>query len=410
MTLSDDPLLRQPLSSAKPRPLWRPMDSLRTSMVKQVFSREHFTHKKGLLFTPSVHTDEGSLETPEPAASADGSPASDPAAQTSPNALDTPAENVAEAPNLEMLRVQAFTQGMAHGLAQGQQHAMLSQAANEQQLLLAQAAADTQALLQAIDHKVNSLIEDPALLQEPLKRLALHLAEQLVLAELSLSPQAVEQLIERCMDTLDATEPSAMVVELNPQDLALLQNQQRAAGQPKPAWRLQADHVLLPSSVRVRADDAVVSDLIENRLESLAHSLLSDPQAWQAQTAFAPAKLASRLASQRGSAHTVEDAQAKHRAMPAGAAAPAPAPVSAPLHEARLAAEQAEVEEHPSAAEADTAHADTDAEFGDVDAHEKHTYEAHDVMQAAPAPPEAVTKNFTEALSDISLELDKLDD
>jgi flagellar biosynthesis/type III secretory pathway protein FliH len=380
------------------------MDSLRTSMVKQVFSREQFTHKKGLLFTPSVHTDEGSLETPQPPASDDGSPATVPAAQASPNALDTPAESVAEAPNLEMLRVQAFTQGMAHGLAQAQQHAMLSQTANEQQLLAAQAAAHTQALLQAIDHKVNSLIEDPALLQEPLKRLALHLAEQLVLAELSLSPQAVEQLIERCMDTLDATEPSAMVVELNPQDLALLQNQQRAAGQPKPAWRLQADHVLLPGSVRVRADDAVVSDLIENRLESLAHSLLSDPQAWQAQTAFAPSKLANRLATQRGSAHTVEDAQAKPRAMPAGAAA------SAPLQEARPAEEQAAIEEHSSAAEAETAHADTDAEFGDVDAHEKHTYEAHDVMQAAPAPPEAVTKNFAEALSDISLELGKLDD
>lgn len=402
--MSDDHLLRQPLGSGKPRPLWRPTDSLRTSMVKQVFSKDHFTHKKGLLFTPNVHTDEGSLETPEPPASDDGSPAKDPAAHAGLDARDTPPESVAEAPNLEMLRVQAFTQGMAHGLAQAQQHAMLSQAANEQQLLAAQVAAQTQTLLQEIDHKVNSLIEDPALLQEPLKRLALHLAEQLVLAELSLSPQAVEQLIERCMDTLDAAEPSAMVVELNPQDLALLQNQQRAAGQPKPAWRLQADHVLLPGSVRVRAEDAVVNDLIENRLESLAHSLLSDPQTWQAQTAFAPAKLASRLASQRGSAHTVEDAQAKPRAMPVGAAAPAP------LHEARLAAEQAEVEEHASTAEVETAHADTDAEFGDVDAHEKHTYEAHDVMQAAPAPPEAVTKNFAEALSDISLELDKLDD
>jgi len=28
-------------------------------MVKQVFSREHFTHKKGLMFAPLVHTDTG---------------------------------------------------------------------------------------------------------------------------------------------------------------------------------------------------------------------------------------------------------------------------------------------------------------------------------------------------------------
>mgnify|MGYP000520529274 CR=1 FL=1 len=86
---------------------------------------------------------------------------------------------------------------------------------------------------------------------------------------------------------------------------------QRAEGQPKPAWRMQADHLLLPGSVRVRADDAMVSDLIENRLESLAHSLLKDPKTWQANSAFAPSKLASRLAAQRGSADTVEDAQAK---------------------------------------------------------------------------------------------------
>jgi len=54
----------------------------------------------------------------------------------------------------------------------------------------------------------------------------------------------------------------------------------------------------------VRADDAVVSDLIEHRLESLAQALLQDTHAWQAQTAFQP----ERLAARRGKAETVEDA------------------------------------------------------------------------------------------------------
>ena len=65
-----------------------------------------------------------------------------------------------------------------------------------------------------------------------------------------------------------------------------------------------ADAHLLPGSVRVRADDAVVSDLIEHRLETLAHALLENPKPWQAQTAFQP----ERLAARRGKAETVEDA------------------------------------------------------------------------------------------------------
>jgi hypothetical protein len=56
--------------------------------------------------------------------------------------------------------------------------------------------------------------------------------------------------------------------------------------------------------VRVRADDAVVSDLVEHRLESLAQSLLTEPKRWQAQTAFHP----ERLNSRRGQAGAVEDA------------------------------------------------------------------------------------------------------
>ena len=389
--MSDLPHPRQPLSTAKAKPLWRPMDSLRTAMVKQVFSREHFTHKKGLLFTPSVHTDEGvGFQTDKTASSMkDPDRAEEDAGHAaSASAHDAQSEAPSENQSIEDIRAQAFAEGLAQGLEEGQARAQQAQAEIEQAQLAAQSTSQTQALLQEIDQKVDALIEDPAQLQEPLKRLALHLAEQLVLSDLSLSPQAVEHLIERCIETLDAPDASALVVELNAQDLTLLQNQQRAEGQPKPGWRLQVDHSLLPGSVRVRADDAVVSDLIENRLESLAHSLLQDPQAWQANSAFAPSKLASRLASQRGSAHTVEDAQAKPRAMNADVAP-----------EPRVADHEA-VAEHEHAVE--------DAELGAEDATEKHTYEAHEVMASAVPPPEATTQNFADALSDISLELDKL--
>lgn len=398
--MSDDHISRQPLGGVKARPLWRPLDSMRASMVKQVFSREHFTHKKGLLFTPTVHTDEVIKEIEEPAAMPALADATDEPTQLSSHAQDHTTDTASETLSMEEVRAQAFAEGLAQGLEQGQQQAQQDQAAQEQEQLAAQSTAHTQALLQEIDHKVDALVEDPALLQEPLKRLALHLAEQLVLAELSLSPQAIANVIERCIDTLDAAEASALVVELNPQDLALLQNLQRAEGQPKPAWRMQADHLLLPGSVRVRADDAVVSDLIENRLESLAHSLLKDPKAWQTNSAFAPSKLASRLAAQRGSADTVEDAQAKSPLMSASSAFEGNTETSPMPEKAAWGA----------APEAQEAHDDDDDHEDTHDAGEKHTYEAHEVMKAAPAPPETMTQQFNEALNDITLELDKLDD
>lgn len=404
--MSDPHRAGQTMTSLKPRPLWRPLDSLRTSMVKQVFSREHFTHKKGLLFMPTVHTDEGTPDGHARSEREAAALAADEAAHADPHTHDangTQANTMDEAPNLEEVRAQAFAEGLAQGMAQGQAQASMAQALNEQEALAAQAHAQTQALLQAIDEKVTSLVEDPAQLQEPLKRLALHVAEQLVLAELSLSPQAVEHLIERCMETLDASDPSAIVVELNPQDLALLTHQQRADGQPKPAWRLQADALLLPGSVRLRADDAVVSDLIENRLESLANSLLKDPQTWQEQSAFGPSKLASRLTAQRGNAQTVEDAQAKPRAMNAEVAQ---------ASKAQLRPEFAN--ETPSTPALSAGHdlAD-DVQTEPLDAEdfaEKHTYEAHEVVAATPSPPPAMMKQFDDVLTDITLELDKLDD
>jgi flagellar biosynthesis/type III secretory pathway protein FliH len=315
---------------------------------------------------------------------------------SSQQALETNAS--AEALNLEEVRAQAFAEGLAQGLEQGQALAQQAQEADAQAQLAAQTAEQLQELLHAIDAKINALIEEPAQLQEPLKRLALHLAEQLVLSELTLSPQAVEHVMARCIETLDAADAATLVVELNPQDLVLLQSQPREEGQPQPSWRLQADALLLPGSVRVRADDAVVSDLIENRLESLAHSLLQDPQAWQANSAFAPTKLASRLASQRGSARTVEDAQAKLPAVrsPNVPAASETAPSNEGLSSSALVSEAPDFEEAEASDLEDTA--------------EKHTYEAHEVMASASPAPAALTQNFAEKLNDISLELDKSDD
>lgn len=208
-----------------------------------------------------------------------------------------------DAETLEQIKNEAYERGVLDG-QKLQQEAVVQAAEQAQADSLAALADKANQLLVNIEQGVLALQENPAAWNEPLKRLALHLAEQLTLTELSISANAIQTIIDRCIETLDVQSAASVVVELNPNDMALLQNHKAAPGEKTHQWRLVADAHLLPGSVRVRADDAVVSDLIEHRLETLAHALLENPKPWQSQTAFQP----ERLAARRGKAETVEDA------------------------------------------------------------------------------------------------------
>ena len=208
-----------------------------------------------------------------------------------------------DAEALERIKEEAFQRGVTEGRQRAQAEALAQEEKDASESLLAMADKANQ-LLVNIEQSVLALKETPKVWHEPLKRLALHLAEQLTLAELSISSNSIQTLIGRCIETLDVQVSSSIVVELNPADMALLQNHKAVPGEQAPQWRLVSDPHLLPGSVRVRADDAVVSDLIEHRLETLAQALLQNTKPWQAQTAFQP----ERLAARRGQAETVEDA------------------------------------------------------------------------------------------------------
>jgi flagellar biosynthesis/type III secretory pathway protein FliH len=208
-----------------------------------------------------------------------------------------------DAEALEKIKIEAYERGVADG-KKLQQETLIEEAEQTEAESLTALADKANQLLISIDQGVVALQENPASWNEPLKRLALHLAEQLTLTELSISASGIQNMIDRCIETLDVQSGSSVVVELNPTDMALLQAHKAAPGEKTHQWRLVADTHLLPGSVRVRADDAVVSDLIEHRLETLAQALLQDTKPWQAQTAFQP----ERLAARRGKAETVEDA------------------------------------------------------------------------------------------------------
>jgi hypothetical protein len=72
------------------------------------------------------------------------------------------------------------------------------------------------------------------------------------------------------LNELDHPIKGAVVVELNPQDKKLLETLTTASLQ---GVHLEAVPQLASGSVRVIANDMVVEDLIENRLEALARSL-----------------------------------------------------------------------------------------------------------------------------------------
>jgi flagellar biosynthesis/type III secretory pathway protein FliH len=210
------------------------------------------------------------LTLPEPVPSAkltdeEAAPSEEPISDTPqpPQAEDTLVSESA----LTALRVAAYQQGLAEGQAQ-----MREQLSAE---LDAERAKERE-LIRHLGIELRSISQDPQRFFEPLKRLSLHVAEQLVRAELQLSGQAVNGLIQGCIQQLDhPTEP--VQVSLNPQDLQRVKALGQAATEH---LQLESDAQLRPGSVRVRVQDSVVQDLIEHRLEPLARRLLAQPEAW----------------------------------------------------------------------------------------------------------------------------------
>ena len=235
----------------------------------------------------------------------------------------------------------------------------------------------SESIMVELDAAVRSVIDTPDKLYEPIKRLALHLAEQLVLAELTVSSQAIERLVRRCVDELAPQRLAPITVELNAADLAVLQampvtspaannlsggntsengnTSTKPEGAPaKPVapqwpWHLQASDDLLPGSVRASASDAVVSDLIEHRLEVLARGLLLDSTRGMAQSAFQPSRMAARTSGER----EVVDAQPRMSPAPAPTRSfAAPMPQDLQDIDIRAADDQAD-ELAPSAADSE---------------------------------------------------------
>ena len=160
-----------------------------------------------------------------------------------------------------------FEKGQAAGQASGEQRGREAAEATFKDAVRALSAAAS---------AVKTLNDDPRQYFDPLKKLALHLAEELVRGELTQSPAAIERLIQLSLEELEA--PTKRInVQLHPADLAQIQTHNVAL---ENGLVLQADSAMTRGSVQVSSNDAVVQDLIQKRLRTLANKVLLKPDDW----------------------------------------------------------------------------------------------------------------------------------
>lgn len=204
------------------------------------------------------------------------------------------------AKGLEQGKAEGLSEGLQQGLEQGKEQGLAEGEQTARAAVVEEMAAQ-RVLFENASIELGALIADPKKFFEPLKRLALHIAEQVVVGELQTSSKAIERLVQRCLDELDHPVHGAVVLELNPADKTRLQ--EHSADFIK-GMRLEAVHDMQPGSVRVFANDTVIEDLVSHRLESLAHALLVDVPAWREKSPLAQPLLEVQEEAEDGDVHS----------------------------------------------------------------------------------------------------------
>ena len=176
---------------------------------------------------------------------------------------ETTAKDAAVPAGHRLVSEQVLAGAMARERAMGRQQGMA-----EGRAAASVSAEEEVQQLRSVLQGLQASLSDTQRLFEPMQRLALHLAEQLVRGELEFSSRAIRRLIESAL--LEVDQKLAFSVRLNPEDLQLL----RTTLGEDDAMHMAGDPALSRGSVRVEMDDGVVEDLIEHRLDTLARSLL----------------------------------------------------------------------------------------------------------------------------------------
>ncbi len=103
---------------------------------------------------------------------------------------------------------------------------------------------------------------------EPVSRLSVHIAEQLVRGELTVGPVAITRLVQGCLDAIEErASRQEPVLRMHPADLEMFLN--GFDGEPT-GVSLVADDRLTRGDVSLQMDHSVIDDLLSHRLEEIA--------------------------------------------------------------------------------------------------------------------------------------------
>ena len=103
---------------------------------------------------------------------------------------------------------------------------------------------------------------------EPVSRLSVHIAEQLVRGELTVGPVAITRLVQGCLDAIEErASKQEPVLKMHPADLEMFLN--GFDGEPT-GVSLVADDRLARGDVSLQMDHSVIDDLLSHRLEEIA--------------------------------------------------------------------------------------------------------------------------------------------
>ncbi len=168
---------------------------------------------------------------------------------------------------LEAAREEAFQKGYEEGYIK-------AEAAVKDEL-----QAEVELAAQNLNDFTSKLAEaarDTDTFYAPLLNLSMHLAEQLVRGELTLSSKAIQRLIETCLMEFEQEAAVPVVVRMHPDDLARIE--QDDALLPK-NMILRADLNLLIGSVKVQMNGALIEDLMQHRAQVLWQALMQGQEA-----------------------------------------------------------------------------------------------------------------------------------
>lgn len=164
---------------------------------------------------------------------------------------------IENSPAIQAALIQAREDAFKDGFQQGSQ-----QSDNKYQ----DALKTAQLLAQNLQAKQDNIGE----LYDPLKKLALHLAQQLVRGDLALSQHSIQRLVSQAIELIEQQGVGKMVVLLHPSDADAMLDVPDAFSEE---IELRADANLSRGSVRVTMGDTVIDDLIESRLQDLADQI-----------------------------------------------------------------------------------------------------------------------------------------